>query len=114
MESSGGAEYLDHQFGRTLIWTAIDAPIRQMITFWIGGLELDYARQILKDSTSRCQGNAKIFKSDRKLAAFVGLVSRQSGTGGRVKLLGISKRGDVYRPTSSSVCIGPTFAVSDE
>jgi len=41
-------------------------------------------------------GDAKIFKNGRELAAFLGLVPRQSGTGGRVKLLGISKRGDVY------------------
>lgn len=44
-------------------------------------------------------GDAKIFKSGRELAAFLGLVPRQSGTGGRVKLLGISKRGDVYLRT---------------
>lgn len=44
-------------------------------------------------------GNAKAFKSGREFAAFVGLVPRQSGTGGRVKLLGISKRGDVYLRT---------------
>jgi len=34
-----------------------------------------------------------------EFAAFVGLVPRQSGTGGRVKLLGITKRGDVYLRT---------------
>lgn len=44
-------------------------------------------------------GNAKAFKSGREFAAFLGLVPRQSGTGGRVKLLGISKRGDVYLRT---------------
>jgi transposase len=44
-------------------------------------------------------GEAKAFKSGREFAAFVGLVPRQSGTGGRVKLLGISKRGDVYLRT---------------
>ncbi|MDA8160987.1 MAG: IS110 family transposase [Desulfobacteraceae bacterium] len=44
-------------------------------------------------------GNAKTFKSGREFAAFLGLVPRQSGTGGRVKLLGISKRGDVYLRT---------------
>lgn len=38
-------------------------------------------------------------KSGREFAAFLGLVPRQSGTGGRVKLLGISKRGDVYLRT---------------
>jgi transposase len=41
-------------------------------------------------------GSAKAFKSGREFAAFLGLVPRQSGTGGRVKLLGISKRGDSY------------------
>jgi len=44
-------------------------------------------------------GNAKAFRSGREFAAFAGLVPRQSGTGGRVKLLGISKRGDVYLRT---------------
>ncbi len=44
-------------------------------------------------------GDAKAFASGRELAAFLGLVPRQSGTGGRVKLLGISKRGDVYLRT---------------
>jgi len=44
-------------------------------------------------------GDAKAFKSGREFAAFAGLVPRQSGTGGRVQLLGISKRGDVYLRT---------------
>lgn len=44
-------------------------------------------------------GEAKAFRSGREFAAFVGLVPRQAGTGGRVKLLGISKRGDVYLRT---------------
>jgi transposase len=38
-------------------------------------------------------GEANSFKSGREFAAFVGLVPRQSGTGGKVKLLGISKMG---------------------
>lgn len=33
------------------------------------------------------------------IAAFAGLVPRQTGTGGRIKLLGISKRGDTYLRT---------------
>jgi len=44
-------------------------------------------------------GEAKSFKSGREFAAYLGLVPRQSGTGGRVKLLGISKRGDQYLRT---------------
>ena len=41
-------------------------------------------------------GDAKAFKSGREFAAWLGLVPRQIGTGGKVKLLGISKRGDKY------------------
>jgi transposase len=44
-------------------------------------------------------GEAKSFRSGREFAACLGIVPRQSGTGGRVKLLGISKRGDVYLRT---------------
>jgi len=44
-------------------------------------------------------GEAHSFKSGREFAAFVGLVPRQSGTGGKVRLLGISKRGDTYLRT---------------
>lgn len=44
-------------------------------------------------------GQASSFKSGRQFAAFLGLVPRQSGTGGRVRLLGISKRGDRYLRT---------------
>ena len=41
-------------------------------------------------------GEAKSFKSGREFAAYLGRVPRQSGTDGRVKLLGISKRGEQY------------------
>ena len=44
-------------------------------------------------------GEARTFKSGRQFAAYLGLVPRQSGTGGRVQLLGISKRGDTYLRT---------------
>ena len=43
--------------------------------------------------------DARSFRCGREFAAFLGLVPRQSGTGGRVKLLGISKRGDPYLRT---------------
>ncbi|SDZ22839.1 Transposase IS116/IS110/IS902 family protein, partial [Nitrosomonas sp. Nm58] len=38
-------------------------------------------------------GEANYFKSGREFAAFVGLVPRQSGTGGKIKLLGKSQKG---------------------
>ena len=44
-------------------------------------------------------GDAKAFKSGREFAAWLGLVPGQVGTGGRVRLLGISKRGDTYLRT---------------
>jgi len=44
-------------------------------------------------------GDATVFKSGREFAAWLGLVPRQSGTGGRVRLLGISKRADPYLRT---------------
>jgi transposase len=44
-------------------------------------------------------GDARNFSSGRQLAAWLGLVPRQHSTGGKSKLLGISKRGDVYLRT---------------
>lgn len=44
-------------------------------------------------------GQAKAFRSGREFAAWIGLVPAQTGTGGKVKLLGISKRGDTYLRT---------------
>ena len=41
-------------------------------------------------------GDASTFKSGREFAAYLGLVPRQSGTGGKVRLGNISKRGDAY------------------
>jgi hypothetical protein len=41
-------------------------------------------------------GNAIAFRKGRDLAAWLGLVPRQHSTGGRPKLLGISKRGNEY------------------
>ena len=41
-------------------------------------------------------GNAKNFSSGRHLAAWLGLVPRQRSSGGKERLLGLSKRGDGY------------------
>ena len=41
-------------------------------------------------------GDAKAFASGRHLAAWAGLVPRQHSSGGKERLLGISKRGDGY------------------
>ncbi len=44
-------------------------------------------------------GDPAAFKSGREFAAWLGLVPRHDGTGGRVRMLGISKRGDRYLRT---------------
>lgn len=41
-------------------------------------------------------GNASSFGNGRQFAAWLGLVPRQHSSGGRARLLGISKRGDSY------------------
>lgn len=44
-------------------------------------------------------GDAKNFDSGRQVAAWLGLVPRQHSSGGKTKLLGMSKRGDSYLRT---------------
>jgi len=63
-KSSGSAEDIKGQYGRTWIWTAIDVPTRLLITFWIGGRELGDARQMLKDLIARCREGKPLFVSD--------------------------------------------------
>lgn len=41
-------------------------------------------------------GDASEFKSGRQMSAFFGLVPRHTGSGGKIKNLGMSKRGDGY------------------
>jgi len=44
-------------------------------------------------------GDPASFKNGSEFAAWLGLVPRQTGTGGRIQQLGISKRGDAYLRT---------------
>jgi transposase len=41
-------------------------------------------------------GDGQVFRNGRQLAAYLGLVPRQASSGGKERLLGISKRGDGY------------------
>lgn len=41
-------------------------------------------------------GDPKVFQNGRQMAAWLGLVPKQHSSGGKQKLLGISKRGDKY------------------
>ena len=71
------------------LWKKEDRAVRRLMA--IPGVGL-----LSATAAVATMGDAKTFKSGREFAAFLGLVPRQRGTGGRVKLLGISKRGDVY------------------
>jgi transposase len=73
-------------------WKKEDKAVRRLVE--IPGVGL-----LSATAAVATMGDARTFKSGREFAAFLGLVPRQSGTGGRVKLLGISKRGDVYLRT---------------
>ncbi|EKZ97448.1 transposase [Cupriavidus metallidurans] len=44
-------------------------------------------------------GDVKTFRSGREFASFLGLVPRQTGTGGKIRLGSISRRGDPYLRT---------------
>lgn len=44
-------------------------------------------------------GDARVFRNGRHMAAWLGLVPRQQSTGGKSRLMGISKRGDRYLRT---------------
>ena len=74
------------------IWKKEDRAVRRL-------MEVPGVGLLSATAAVATMGDAKTFKSGREFAAFLGLVPRQSGTGGRVKLLGISKRGDVYLRT---------------
>ena len=41
-------------------------------------------------------GDARVFKNGRQMSAWLGLVPRQNSSGGKERLLGISKRGNRY------------------
>ncbi len=87
-------------------WSALDRRIE--------AFDADFAAQARTDETARLLttipgigplnatalaaaiGNAQTFQRGRDLAAWLGLVPKQMTTGGKPKLLGISKRGNGY------------------
>lgn len=58
-------------------------------------LEIPGVGPLIATAAAATMGEASAFKSGREFAAYIGLVPKQTGSGGKVKLLGISKRGDV-------------------
>lgn len=62
-------------------------------------LDIPCVGPLIATAAVATMGEASAFKSGREFAAYVGLVPKQTGSGGKVRLLGISKRGDTYLRT---------------
>jgi transposase len=92
-EQWNGLDGLDSQIAgierRLQTWMKEDAGCKAIAA--IPGVGLLTATAVVAT-----MGDAKTFRCGREFAAWIGLVPRQVGTGGRVQLLGISKRGDMY------------------
>ena len=70
-------------------WTKENEDARRLVTIpGVGGM--------IASALIAAVGKAEAFEHGRDLAAWLGLVPRQSTTGGKPKLLGISKRGNKY------------------
>lgn len=72
-----------------LRWIALDERMRRLLTIsGIGALNAT--------ALGAAVGDARTFGRGRDLAAWLGLVSRQATTGGKLRLLGITRRGSRY------------------
>ncbi|MEI2781102.1 MAG: IS110 family transposase [Candidatus Competibacter sp.] len=95
-EQWGRIGQLDEQIGqierRLKVWQQEDQDCQRLVR--IPGVGL-----LIATAAVAMMGDAKTFESGREFAAWLGLVPRQTGTGGRLRLLGISKRGDTYLRT---------------
>jgi transposase len=65
------------------------APTRELVN-------LPGVGPVVATAMTATVGDARMFANGRGFAAWLGLVARQHATGGRERLLGISKRGDGY------------------
>ena len=65
------------------------APTRELVN-------LPGVGPVVATAMTATVGSARMFANGRGFAAWLGLVPRQHATGGRERLLGISKRGDGY------------------
>lgn len=59
-------------------------------------LQIPGVGMLTATAVSATMGQAGAFKSGRKFAACLGLVPAHTGTGGKTRMLGISKRGGSY------------------
>lgn len=59
-------------------------------------LDIPSVGPLIATAAVATMGETSAFKLWRAFAAYVGLVPKQTGSGGKIHLLGISKRGDTY------------------
>ena len=92
--------------GHVKEWDRHVTELEQQLTRWHKSTERSRKREKVPGIgplTARAlvatSGDAKAFQHGRQLAAWLGLVPRQHSTGGKTRLHGISKRGDVYLRT---------------
>lgn len=83
---------IDQLEARIGVWQKHDASCRAIA-------EVPGIGRLTATALVATMGDVKSFKSGREFAAFLGLVPRHSGTGGKVRLGPISKRGDPYLRT---------------
>lgn len=62
-------------------------------------MEIPSVGPLIATAAVATMGEASAFQSGREFAAYVSLVPKQTGSGGKIRLLGISKRGDTYLRT---------------
>ena len=87
---------LDRQIGeierRIKLWHRSNLASRRIA-------EIPSVGELTATAVVAAMGDPSAFRSGREFAAWLGLVPRHSGTAGRVRVLGISKRGDKYLRT---------------
>lgn len=86
-------QYLDErieQMDKQILKLANDDPVARRL------LEIRGVGPLCATALSNALGDGSAFNKGRDFAVALGLTPRQYSTGGREKLLGISKRGDTY------------------
>jgi len=87
---------LDREIGdskrRLKLWRRGNAASRRIA-------EIPGVRVLSATAAVAAMGDPRAFSSGREFAAWLGLAPRHEGAGGRIRMLGISKRGDKYLRT---------------
>ena len=95
-EQWNGLRLLDEQIGaierRMREWKKDDQAVKAIS-------EIPGVGVLTATAAVAMMGNPKAFRSGREFAAWAGLVPKQTGSGGKVNLYGISKLGDMYLRT---------------